>query len=735
MKHRTGAGWVLVLALISLAGAGFQSSADLFQKALRLERSEGDLKGALAVYKQIVEKNDDEALAAQAQFRLGVCLEKLGRAEARAAFQLVVDRYPRQTETVREAREKIAVLAGAETIKPEIPSDFSLRRIWSDPGIDLYSRISPDGRYLAYRQTGTGNLAVRDLNNGTIRLIRANPPENIGREHVTGISWSSDGTRLAYLWGTYYSQESNSWMFPELYLFDFSSKTSRQIPMGKEWGIHQLLNWPSESSKIFVRVTDIRSNYFVGFISVDDGKFAPIQKANTHMDEYLISPDARWVACAKRIRPAQDGLSRRLNPSYSLSLFSLDNRVEKEILADSWAIRLVAWDEEGKRIFFLKNNSGKMDLYALSIRQGQPAEETDLIRQDLGDIEPLGLSRENEIYFIKSDIHDELQSFCFDAETGRVTEPGRVISRSYENCDFGFDLSPGGRSLAYITGRVEVSASRTLRHIEYVCIYSFENGRYRDYGIDERSESAWVKWIDDHTLRISLVTNQIKSERILDVSSGQWTLQEKAKSEEMKMPVFNNPQRSLFASSEKYDYLYLISDSSGGSGIKTSVIRVDRKTKEEAEICSHIGSSSLYPFISPDQKEFVSIARESWPRKEYDPEKIVMVSMDTGAAREVFVNSIPDRHLSNAEWTPDSRGLVVSQIIRQVDPTVNRPRSRYAFWFIPRDGSPAKRIGYESKTSNSFGPHVTDGRRVVFNIGAQSQGELWIMENALKRKK
>ena len=260
INHQRVTRLVFILALISLVGAGIQSSPDLFQKALRLERSEGDLRSAIAVYKQIVEKNDDEALAAQAQFRIGVCLEKLGRAEARAAFQLVVDRYPKQTETVREARDKIAALFGAETARAEIPSAFGFRRIWEDAGVDIDSRVSPDGRHVAYRQAGTGNLAVRDLQNGMIRLIRINPPENIGRNNVTGIAWSFDGSQLAYLWGTYYSQDSESWRYPELHVYDFSTMNSKFIPTSKERGVQRLFNWMSDGSKILIRAMENRMN-------------------------------------------------------------------------------------------------------------------------------------------------------------------------------------------------------------------------------------------------------------------------------------------------------------------------------------------------------------------------------------------------------------------------------------------------------------------------------------------
>ena len=86
-----------VLALLAGQSALAQSGYDLFQKGLVQERAKGDLEEAIRLYQQIVEDfADDRALAAKALLHIGLCYEKLGRAEAQKAYQRVIEEYPEQ---------------------------------------------------------------------------------------------------------------------------------------------------------------------------------------------------------------------------------------------------------------------------------------------------------------------------------------------------------------------------------------------------------------------------------------------------------------------------------------------------------------------------------------------------------------------------------------------------------------------------------------------------------------
>src|SRR3989304_8492554 len=88
-----------------------QSSEELFQKAVQLEEVKGELEQAIAAYKNIVLKySKNQPLAAKSLLRMGRCYEKLGKDEAKKAYERIIKEYANQPEVVAEARARLAVL-------------------------------------------------------------------------------------------------------------------------------------------------------------------------------------------------------------------------------------------------------------------------------------------------------------------------------------------------------------------------------------------------------------------------------------------------------------------------------------------------------------------------------------------------------------------------------------------------------------------------------------------------
>ena len=102
---------LLVVASLCLVSVEGQSSYDDFQKALRAERSDGDLEKAIEYYERVVTKADSRSLAARAQLRIGMCYEKMGLKEAQEAYRKVIQAYPKQHQEVNIARERLDALA------------------------------------------------------------------------------------------------------------------------------------------------------------------------------------------------------------------------------------------------------------------------------------------------------------------------------------------------------------------------------------------------------------------------------------------------------------------------------------------------------------------------------------------------------------------------------------------------------------------------------------------------
>jgi tetratricopeptide (TPR) repeat protein len=104
---------LLAVALVAALSAGSpavaQTVSELLQKGIYTQETLGDLDGAVKIYRQLlVAAKENRGYAAQAQYRLGVCLLAKGETgEAAKAFQAVIDNYPEQKDLVEKARERM----------------------------------------------------------------------------------------------------------------------------------------------------------------------------------------------------------------------------------------------------------------------------------------------------------------------------------------------------------------------------------------------------------------------------------------------------------------------------------------------------------------------------------------------------------------------------------------------------------------------------------------------------
>ena len=108
--RRTGAA-LLLLAVTGVLGtaqlAAAASPSELLEQGIYSEETKGDFDAALKLYQQVVtEAKAGQAVAAQAQYRLGVCYyKKKNYGEANMAFEKLLKEYPDQKDIIALANK------------------------------------------------------------------------------------------------------------------------------------------------------------------------------------------------------------------------------------------------------------------------------------------------------------------------------------------------------------------------------------------------------------------------------------------------------------------------------------------------------------------------------------------------------------------------------------------------------------------------------------------------------
>jgi Tol biopolymer transport system component len=198
MTRMRSIAFVFMICLLGFSGLLLsQNASALFEQGLLKENGEGDLNGAMAVFRQIVQDQAaDPSVRAKAQLHIGMCYEKLGLHDAQAAYQKVIDGYPQQHQEVALARERMARSVAAlkqDTSKP------TFRKIHFPNKITWDAQLSPDGKSIAL------------VNNGQLWIVPTSSklgpgypgtPRQLDTQGVKidwpGLTWSADGQWIAF---------------------------------------------------------------------------------------------------------------------------------------------------------------------------------------------------------------------------------------------------------------------------------------------------------------------------------------------------------------------------------------------------------------------------------------------------------------------------------------------------------------------------------------------------------
>ena len=188
MKLQWISGVVLALMFVVVSSAYAQQDAGvLLQSGLYKEEVNGDLEAAIKVYERVLQDfPKDRLVAAKAQLHIGVCYEKLGNAQARAAYESVVRDYADQSEIVAQARVRLAALGG-----PGAAGGLVARRVLADAS-GVGGVLTADGKYIRGIDWDTGDVVQFEIASGqTSRITNRGPwsetrrPRRTKRSHAT----------------------------------------------------------------------------------------------------------------------------------------------------------------------------------------------------------------------------------------------------------------------------------------------------------------------------------------------------------------------------------------------------------------------------------------------------------------------------------------------------------------------------------------------------------------------
>ena len=423
-----------VLAL-AFASAGQQSADELFKAGLYEEQVGGDLQKAIGIYQDLLKRFPaSREAAAKAQLHIGLCHEKLGTLEAEKAFQKVIDNYPEQSDAVREARDKLALLLQARGVKKGATPEKTLnvRMIWSGTEAKNALQVSPDGTSLTFFDEAGSNLCIKEIASGKVTAIVRRDPAGKPYEFPVGARWSPDGKRLAYGW----FNEDNS---IELRMVGVDGSNVRTLYSRKNEMMFPTA-WSPDGRTIAVGMAkDFYKTYDIGLISAEDGALRILKTEalpKVPPKSVTFSPDGRFLI----VDPPQKGSDTKRD----IFALSIDGTQEVRVVEHPADDTILGWIPGSDRLLFLSDRTGTPDAWVVDIADGRAHGEPQLVRSNLGQVSPLGITREGSLVYSLAINLSHVFTASIDLDKRAVIEPPKVLPQP---------LVRGGSPAAVVAGR------------------------------------------------------------------------------------------------------------------------------------------------------------------------------------------------------------------------------------------------------------------------------------------
>lgn len=714
---------VLLLAVslgLILAASAQQSAEEMYEAAVFKKDADGDMEGAIKIFRDIVERFPSNVeIAAKAQLQIGICYEKMGQKnnkQAQEAFQKVLDNYPSQSDEVKIAREKLSALLKPQPAAEKRDQGFRMLPIWSDQDMKNLPgkgdgignpRPSPDGQYTAFIDwnSGFGDLYVQETAAGKIECLTESRPPEERMANAYDSRWSQDGRRLAYIWE---NDEENYVDLRVIGLKDAKPRTLYRGSYAEGWMTP--LDWSPDGKNILALMEE--NVFHFGLVPLDGGGHHIIKTfgPGNNPGGGLFSPDGRFIA--------YDSQQDKETACHDIYLLAIDSGQERVAASHPSHDYLLGWAPDGDRLVFASDRAGTVDCWTIPVQEGKPVGKPSLAIKNIGFINPLGITRAGTLYFDRNPdgIAMNIYTAAFDPESGQAESPPEILPLPHEGRNIFPDWSPDGSTLAYISLR-KPPGRRLL------CLYSTDSGKIREMPFRQRLSDP--NWSGDGRFLFAMAQD---ASQIFKIDMEPTNIQTLVEGEDVYSPAISPDMNFLF---------YARRDKKAQN---VRLIKRDLKTGHEREIYRTPWVMSDLE-LSPDGRKIAVMLSE----KPYGPapsgeesKNILGVIPSSGgdlSPLHEFVHPVASG-LVAIDWSSDGRYIVFSKIRTEESQEVGPLSGPWQLWRVPANGGRSENLGLECRRFRSLSVHPDGHRIAFFSYGTEGQEppSFWLVENFLPKK-
>lgn len=684
----------LVYMTVSISVAQ-ETGGELYERAILLKEGEGDLDGALALFKRIVDEfSSNRPLSAKALFQIGVCQEKLGRQEAERSFRKIVDEYPEQTEVVGLARERLAALQIAAREIESGKIDQVLQQVWARP-LDNMGAPSPDGRYLSFCNWDKAGLAIYEISTGKIQeLPSTNGSWEGSMRWAESSIWSPDGKQLAYVWYDNRKDENGEGRPIAIRIANIDGSEPRELFSDKKVNYPHPCYWSNDGKYVVVYLHD-PSKHQIGLVSVEDCSVNIMKEFGwLHATRVSLSPDNQYLVYD--LNENEDSLER--------DIYLLDTETKEETVLIKHPATDYApfWSQDGKKIIFFSDRSGSVGVWTQKFSDGKVVGQPRLAK-NLSRALPMGITRDDHLFLCTLEGGTNIYSVAIDPDSGKlISTPQRIVETNI-GWNLGACYSPDGNYVAYVSLR-GILPREIVWGQENLIIRDLRSGEERvlipKLTVIAEGPGAQPQWSADGQ---KILING----RDMTGARGQYVV---SVSNATVKPLFGDraDQRPGLVTwskdGKKLFYRYY------GTTDKDGVYVEERSTGQTTKLYDEkdVGTLALHP-----DGNLLALATN---------ETIELLAIDSGDTQELFkLRGSPRTVMA---WSPDGRRLYFRKW--------NDEKKVSELWHVTSDGTDAEFLGISFPQIGSISVHPA-GTQLAFTVRKEEDlFSIWKMMNFIE---
>ncbi len=596
---------------------------------------------------------------------------------------------------------QVRALAGSSS------AELTVRRLENPPGDAPIGAPSPDGRYLSFVDENTGDLMIRDLQTGRDRRLTSEgtlgtddaPVSEEARDSV----WSPDSRQIAYTW-------SLSARSLELRLIGLEGGPYRVLSHFENGEYLRCADWSPDGRQILASFEREPGRTQMVLISAADGATRTLaeMKRGISPETMRFSPDGHYVA--------YDFLPDEKAPERDIVALSLDGGQPFPLVQHPADDFLFGWSADGRWLVFASDRTGAIGLWVVGVSGGKTQGNPRLVKAGVGRVLPMGLTREEALYYGVSTATEDLYVADLDPKSWKVIGAPRKVVEHYEGGNYAPSYSPDGKYLGYVSKRGSSPYPTNVGNT--LCVLSLETGQEREYyreiwrlglrsiyGLFWSSDARFITFGGmggsmTGVYRIDLKTNGI-------VRIGQSEMSEL-------------PSGGISSRDGRYSFRALGERKSNLSRIVVQ----DRNRGEQREIYRFPRLERRIPMaLSPDGR-WLSFMNYGWGAER----ALRIIPVSGGEARVIwnFGEMKAGTPGGYHTWTPDGRYILISA------PDL-ADLKHWVLWRVPVEGGKPERAGLERDWGIYSLTVRLGGRQLAFDGrgGPSGLSEVWVMEHFL----